>query len=176
MKKLCSAFAASLIAGAVASAQDAVPYELDLTTITTSTVYGDYWDRRIGSHDTRFLIFRALEDGVELWGMEINRGRCSARWNDFIGLGYDAKATIRVGKRDENFVDIEQKTPNKDDPEDFDWKSVQKIPLKDVRARLGKGFELNFSEEIKFTLDEGCGKIIEVKVDTNLGSWVTRFK
>ena len=91
MKKLCSAFAASLIAGAVASAQDAAPYELDLTTTTTSTVYGDYWDRRIGSHDTRFLIFRALEDGVELWGMEINRGRCSARWNDFIGLGYDAR-------------------------------------------------------------------------------------
>ena len=108
--------------------------------------------------------------------MEINRGRCSARWNDFIGLGDDAKVSIRVGKRDENFVDIEQKTPNKDDPEDFDWKAVQKIPLKDVRARLGKGFELNFSEEIKFMLDEECGKIIEVKVDTNLGSWVTRFK
>ena len=43
MKKLHSAFAASLIAGAVASAQDAAPYELDLTTTTTSTVYGDYW-------------------------------------------------------------------------------------------------------------------------------------
>ena len=152
------------------------PFELEIVTKTTTTFYGDVpGENGVGSYNTDILIFRALEDGVELWGMEINRGRCSARWNDFIGLGYDAQATIRVGKRDENFVDIEQKTPNKDDPEDFDWKSVQKIPLKDVRARLGKGFELNFSEEIKFTLDEGCGKIIEVKVDTNLGSWVTRF-
>lgn len=159
------------------------PFELEIVTKTTTTFYGDVpGENGVGSYNTDILIFRALEDGVELWGMKINRGRCSGGWGESISDNPRRVAEVRVGKKDENFVEVSERVKGENkDPiynaiYEYEWKVVQKIPLKEARAKLGKAFELNFSETREFVLDFGCDKIIEVKVQTNMGDWVSRFR